>query len=784
MGAFLQQMITLLTVPPANLAYHAVLAFTILGALQASINHWRSSGFPQGRRMVVGLFLLLLMQLIMFGGSGLAWQRLADAHRLIPPLDRTAALLGVIILIWLWGFPETTRLADAGFLLLGMLGSAASLMGAVWWQTQDPALFYNGSWADVISSSVTLLFLLMGMLIMIFRRPNAWGFGLGMLGLLFAGHLAHWLTPLENSDFAGAVRLAEMAAFPLLLALPQRFALPAEDRTPTGKEKNKTPEIRRYSTDPKVMQAFLALAGEDSPKKFYQDMARTISQLMLADICLLATPPDDSGQMVVPVGYNLIQDRPLEGFVLDQRQSPVLTSALRRGRMLRLPSSSTSPELVALAKALDVNRVGHLMAVPLGRKGQAPMLGVILLSPYSNRGWTAEDLQYLSDATETLASILHRMQKISEQQAEIDQAQQTLQETQGQVEQARHENESLAAHLFEMQTKVNEERSRSESLAALVNTQDGSQDRDLVGSLQARVQELEALLDQPSKGSQAEVQHLEAQLRMALEDVTVLRTALQDADQHLLSTDRPAGGPGRSAEDLELVTFIAQELRQPVSSIIGYTDLLLGESVGILGAMQRKFVERVKASTERMSGLLEDLLQAATLQSSSASINPVAVDLNAVIDEAVAGVIIQMSEKNITLRVSLPDELPPVHADADALQQVVANLLQNAGGASPQDGEILLSARVELKENEAGYVLLQVSDSGSGIAPEDLPRLFSRLYRTENAVLQGVGDNGVGLALAKTLVEAQGGRIWADSEVGRGSTFSVLLPLAEGDIPA
>jgi len=156
----------------------------------------------------------------------------------------------------------------------------------------------------------------------------------------------------------------------------------------------------------------------------------------------------------------------------------------------------------------------------------------------------------------------------------------------------------------------------------------------------------------------------------------------------------------------------------------------------------------------------------------------VTVDLSYVIDEAIAQCAPQFREKNIAIRVDLPDTLPQMQADNDALHQILFHLLQNAGIATPSDGEISLSVRIENQEHDPGYVLLQVSDSGTGISPDDLPRVFSRLYRTDNANIKGIGDNGVGLAIVKTLVEALGGRIWVDSELGNGARYSLLLPIS------
>jgi len=133
-------------------------------------------------------------------------------------------------------------------------------------------------------------------------------------------------------------------------------------------------------------------------------------------------------------------------------------------------------------------------------------------------------------------------------------------------------------------------------------------------------------------------------------------------------------------------------------------------------------------------------------------------------------------EKNLALRLDLPDQFPPLYADRDALQQIVIHLLQNAAGATPADGTVRLNVAT-VQDNGEQFVLLQVTDTGGGIPEEDIPRVFSRLYRADNAMIQGVGDTGVGLSIAKTLVEAHGGRIWVDTRLGETTTFSVLIPL-------
>ena len=164
-----------------------------------------------------------------------------------------------------------------------------------------------------------------------------------------------------------------------------------------------------------------------------------------------------------------------------------------------------------------------------------------------------------------------------------------------------------------------------------------------------------------------------------------------------------------------------------MSSIVGYTDLLLGESIGILGALQRKFVERIKASTEQLGSLIDDMIQVTTLESGLAELKPEPVDFNLIIDNAMSYTSSQVREKNISLRLDLPKKLAPLNTDREALQQIMIHLLQNAGAATPIEGIVHLKVQTT-KDKDQEYIMVQVTDSGGGIPAEDLGRVFTRLY--------------------------------------------------------
>jgi signal transduction histidine kinase len=280
--------------------------------------------------------------------------------------------------------------------------------------------------------------------------------------------------------------------------------------------------------------------------------------------------------------------------------------------------------------------------------------------------------------------------------------------------------------------------------------------------------------------SSSDTSQAEENLRTALLELAHVKNELTES-QMKLEELKKGHATTKSTEQAEVIASISQELRQPLSSVIGYTDLLLGESVGILGALQRKFVERVKSSTERIHSLIDDMIHITTLETELNDLKTEAVDLNMVIDNVMSYTSSQVRDKNISMHLDLPKALAPIQADREALQQILIHLLQNAGAATPFEGTIRLKVQTRT-EDSLDFIMIQVTDSGVGIPAEDLSRVFTRLYRADNVLIQGVGDTGIGLSIAKTLTEAHHGRIWVESELGVGSTFSVLLPISSETI--
>jgi signal transduction histidine kinase len=630
------------------------------------------------------------------------------------------------------------------------------------------------------------------MLILLIQRPVAWGIGFAILLINLAGLTLQLFWP-TSGDFAGTVRLAQLCSYPLLPLLAQRMhAYPLVEAAEAGIEEIKPNGKRTHSADSRAVHAWLLLANENDPTHIAQSMSRAVAQTMLADMCLIIAKPGRRGEMSVLGGYDLVREEDLPGGCTEQSKLPGVANAIQRNRPLRMDTNTSLPQdLKHLAELIGLKESGNLLVLPIGAE-QKPWGAILLLSPYSFRVWSSEDQSLLASSTNLILESLTRNSSPNNAQAELSRAQIDLDSMRTMLEQMSMENQRLQNELTETRLYVSTGSAgdkmipagREGEIEALLAVQKETQ--EMMALMQAENERLQAALQEERlKGAlignspEQEMHHMEMELRLSLQQVAQLQNLLADANIKIVELEKQAAGQvdKQTSEEREVITALVQDLRQPMSSIMGYTDLILSETVGILGALQRKFIERIRFSTERMNALLDDLVRLTILPGMQAMFRPSFIMMNSVVDFALAETTSHIREKKITLRVDLPEELPQMSADEDSLQQILVQLMQNAIGATPIEGTIRLNFRLESLQTGPLYLLMQVTDSGGGINAEDLPRVFERRYRAEHPLIQGVGDNGIGLSIARALVDAHSGRIWVDSIPGESTTFSVLLPI-------
>ena len=227
----------------------------------------------------------------------------------------------------------------------------------------------------------------------------------------------------------------------------------------------------------------------------------------------------------------------------------------------------------------------------------------------------------------------------------------------------------------------------------------------------------------------------------------------------------------------EFASTVSHEMRTPLTSIKGYVDLVLDGDAGEISPDVRDFLQVVRANSDRLAKLVDDLLDISRLEAGRITLDLVPLQMHEIVAEVLQDMRQQMEEQGLALAVDVPAHLPAIRGDRDRVRQIVANLISNAikYNTSP-GGQVTVIARAQ-----DTHVQISVSDTGIGIAPEDQAQLFTKFFRADHPLVRRTGGTGLGLPIGKALVELHGGEIWVESELGRGSTFSFTLPLVGRD---
>lgn len=228
----------------------------------------------------------------------------------------------------------------------------------------------------------------------------------------------------------------------------------------------------------------------------------------------------------------------------------------------------------------------------------------------------------------------------------------------------------------------------------------------------------------------------------------------------------------------DFVSMVSHELRTPLTSIKGYLDLLQTEQVGKLNDTQREFLNIVKANTDRMVQLIDDLLDLSRIEAGRIELRPQALDLARLIQIVVETMHPQLRAKQQNVVLAVSPDLPAVWGDHDRVIQILTNLVSNAHKYTPPAGTITITARPS-----DTWARVDVTDTGIGLSQKEIAQLFSKFFRASNRVVQNIPGTGLGLAITRSLVELHGGHIWVESTPGQGSTFSFTLPLASNPVP-
>ncbi len=717
----IQALLRGLTEASASLFYHLLVGLALEGLLLMALDLRRRSGRGGlADRLMAAAGLGLMGRLILFGAA-FGETRGLPPGTLLPPLERAVDLATWGWLGWAMAGAGPGLWAPAlhTVLVLGAYGATAP----AWWSLalQDPTAVYVTTpperawtlWALGLNLAIGGLLLSQRPR----RFPTSGALGFSLLAL---GALLQLNAPLLGTHLSPWIRLGALAAYPLWLAGTYQLALDAAWGRPSA--------MRQAASAWPAWTASLLQALQDrevsDPFREALRMAREWLGARWTGIGLLQ---EDHLVFIAREGENL--PRAGSDLVLTLSEYPRCQEAIdqRRGDFMT-PADQAGEAFLRLWQAFGMERIGSLQVEPLVVSDQVLGLWLIGYPPEAGKSRPPDPglAREMAGALARTLRLFREWERLTRLEAALQALEQERQEAIRQLE-ARLEEErrSLQREIHRWATRAAEAEEERERW-------------------RRRAEELAQLLE--------------------------ARAALPVAAASVKET------PSESGEERDgLVLALLQELRTPLTAILGYTDLLLGEAVGILGATQRQFLLRIRANIERMAGLIRETLQIAALEAGSYRLEPGPLRLEEVRDEALQQLQPVLQERGLRVELEWPEDLPPVRLDRDAGQQILYHLLNNAALCSRPGTAIVLRAR--RNPSIPDVLFLSVRDTGGGIPVEEIPRVFVPRYRATTPLIPGVGDS-IGLSIARALVEASGGRIWVESEPGVGSTFTVVLPLA------
>lgn len=785
--------LNLLSMPPGGLVYHLVTLFAIEAALGMALGQWQRTQQKGPLRIVVAFGGLFLMRLCLMLVALLTWQGFLEPAALVPPLERFFDVVGVILLCWAFVFPSLDSPDLSRLFLVANLGLATMaclVLTPLWYLDFGMAadLNYNGYWQDIVWDIWKLLLFCTACLILLWRASRERGLLLSVFTCLLIGSFLHqmvvWLAPhfYGIAHIAGWERLANFVTFPLLAVIVYRTVIAeisSRSRELETVDERAEGEVGRFL--PLLRASQKTGASLELPVVLDSAVEGT-AQALRADMCAIAFPADgETGKFHLAAIYP--RRKRGEGISLTLDDQQIIQPAVIRREQIVTDSAEGDAQVMKLYALMGFSEMGPLLIQPLPREHD--VIGILIIgNPQTKRTFSSSDLHLSRTLADQITVAIENARLHQKVQAKAEQLAWTL----------RNQEELLSQRRADLEAKLKQKDEEIQRLSEelRVRQMKASQAKENLEAELSRKAHLEAELNQREE----QIRQLAGELQVKDAELDRIRTRLEvelnqatDKIKQLVEVIRRQKGDVKKSEEQrakdQFIASISQELRTPMTSIKGYTDLLLGESVGSIADMQRKFLQRIKANIERMGSMLNDLIGVSVIDAGQLKLQIQTLDMAEVIENAVSGARAQLEEKEIFLDIDMDEDLPLVKADADYAHQIMTNLLLNACKCSPAGGRVSIRAtaydRRELGDSATGYLLVSITDSGGGIAPEDQSKVFDRFYRAERPLIAGLGETGVGLSIVKALVDAHGGRIWMESEMGVGSTFNYILPIAEGE---
>jgi signal transduction histidine kinase len=796
--ALLEQIIQVLTGSPGNVIYHLVTLFSLQVVFALSLTHWRRDKSDHLMRRTMwasgaifaGRFALLLAGLAVSSNP-------ATAVSVLPPLEQAINTATAVLIVWALvpQFDNQPHLGDTIVaILLLIIGVMYIFFAQSWPDMALSGTTYNETTQATVWAVMQLLTLLLGVILTFTQRSLWFSLQQNILFILLLAYVIHlWDNPetiSTQTDIAYWIRLGYLIAFPMWAAFIYRTTtknlLASAPLTQTSD--NNLPLVINLST-----QVISSLQSQDN----VNNAITMVSQLLpTAHIALALNPENSKTHLLVTSSQKGSQQDDLQNWQINLDEWPAFRQSLMDNSTIELTTESIGARQMRLwYEEMGMTPQGPLLIEPMYAEKTA--VGLLLLGAENEIAeWSEDDKATAAALAAYFGQVIHNSNAFNHAADQIAITPMPVTEStqiSGRIIALEDERNRLTsdleiaqARLVQAENQATKASKQARDLAATLEELEQVSQDERVEVLETEIETLrESLIEAEEAMALAAADERGLSTEWIMTALTRYSSQLESAQARIQVLEADLMRRERGVTD-ELVISLAQELRTPMTSIAGYTDLLLSEMIGKLGEKQRDFLQRVKANVERMDAFLDLIVQLTTSGETfgEAPIEP--IDVQTVLETAVSTVITQIREKNLHLDMQIQPDMPQISVNREALQQILSNLLGNACQVSNHNSQVAITATINELPPPANnghtdpinFMHLAVTDSGGGINIDDRSRVFDPQYRADNPLIDGLGDTGAGLAVTRTLTEANGGRVWIESNMGEGSTFSVLFPIS------
>lgn len=769
---------------PGTVVYHLLILLGMLAAAGIVLTEWRQTRNPDLKPFVLALSTILILRVFAVFLAPFNVDVISPMAAISAPFLYAVELLSILLLLWAFGSPlwgdRTRELLTVIFVVwaLFLTGAALSWYGAL----LEFPVSYTDFWQVPIWYAVFLVCTIIGGAFLWRNREQVGtgGYTSAALLILGLGSLCGFLgsvgiQPVIRSG-EGVGRLLMLVAYPLFAVALYQSALQDLQAYRADLQDLSQQALRQSQELLFLVEATRSIGESLDLEGMLGEVVEHVAMALHSDRAAILLKHEEEELLTVVAQYEVLGTRYSPPQSISLEEYPLLGFVMQEGQVVYRKHEDFTP-VRPLFKLLKVHDEGPILLQPLTRQ-QRTVGVVVACNDHSGTPFTPEEERLATTIAVQIAGAVENSRLYREVQAKAYEL--------GAYLALREEELRRQEAIFESMVEglvVSDARGRvilmNEAAEEILGTardvvleQDVSQlvrASSLESSVDARdLISLEEPLDTLLDVGERKVRVNAAPVRM--DDGTRLGVAalMQDVTREYLAEEAKR----------EFIASISHELRTPLTAIKGYAEILMGD-VGVeIPAPVRRFVGVIQGNAARMNFIINNLIAVAALERGRFGLNYQKVELRPLLREVLGRYEGRLSERNLSLQLDLPEDLPTVEIDPNRIQQVLDNLLSNAVKFTHPGGHVTVGARtVQDSLKEPKYFSVWVSDTGVGIPTEEQVRIWERFYRADNPLSLEAGGLGIGLTIAQAMVKAHGGRIWVDSAPEEGSTFTVLLPI-------